>query len=145
MPSYDYRIHQCWSSVVAKTSFGQWLKQRRLAIDLTHEDLAGRIGCAIITLYKIEANERRPSKPIATLLATHLNIPPTEHEAFVRFARADDANAAIPWGTPFHPLPLLPMVPTASPILIPTLITSCSLRCPLQLQVLLATNLVRRM
>jgi predicted ATPase/transcriptional regulator with XRE-family HTH domain len=88
--------------MTAKTSFGQWLKQRRKALDLTREDLAGRIGCAAVTLYKIEADERRPSKQIAALLAEHLNIPADERAAFIQFARAEAADSAAPWGTPFH-------------------------------------------
>jgi predicted ATPase/DNA-binding XRE family transcriptional regulator len=95
-----------------QTSFGQWLKQRRKALDLTREDLSGRIGCAAVTLYKIEADERRPSKQIATLLAEHLNIPPDERAAFVHFARAEGAEDSAPWGTPFHPPTNLAAQPT---------------------------------
>src|SRR5829696_5988205 len=98
--------------MTTKISFGQWLKQRRKALDLTREDLAGRIGCAAVTLYKIEADERRPSKQIAELLAEHLNIAPAEHAAFVNFARTEAAESAAPWGTPFHPPTNLPPQPT---------------------------------
>jgi predicted ATPase/DNA-binding XRE family transcriptional regulator len=98
--------------MTAKTSFGQWLKQRRKTLDITREDLAQRIGCAAVTLYKIEADERRPSKQIAELLAEHLNIPPDEQAEFVRFARAESAASAAPWGTPFHPPTNLPTQPT---------------------------------
>jgi predicted ATPase/DNA-binding XRE family transcriptional regulator len=89
--------------MTTRTSFGQWLKQRRNALDITQDDLAGRIGCSPSNLYKIEADERRPSKQIAELLAQHLNIPPDERPAFVRFARAEKVEDAAPWGTPFHP------------------------------------------
>src|SRR5579862_935009 len=85
------------------TSFGQWLKQRRKTLDLTREDLAGRIGCAVVTLTKIEAEECRPSKQMAELLAQHLNIPAHEYPAFVRFARGETTESTAPWGTPFHP------------------------------------------
>ncbi len=98
--------------MTVKTSFGQWLKQRRKVLDLTREDLAGRIGCAAVTLRKIEADERRPSKQIAELLAEFLNIPSHEHAAFVRFARAEPAESDAPWGTPFHPPTNLPTQPT---------------------------------
>jgi predicted ATPase/transcriptional regulator with XRE-family HTH domain len=98
--------------MTAKTSFGQWLKQRRKALDLTREDLAGRIGCAAVTLYKIESDERRPSKQIAALLAEHLNIPPDERAAFIQFARAETVESSVPWGTPFHPPTNLPAQPT---------------------------------
>ena len=69
------------------TSFGQWLKKRRRALDLTQQELAQRVGCATITIQKIEANERRPSKQFAELLAEHLGIAPDERLTFVRFAR----------------------------------------------------------
>src|SRR5436853_3455353 len=98
--------------MTAKTSFGQWLKQRRKVLDLTREDLAGRIGCAVVTLRKIEADERRPSKQIAELLAEFLNIPFHERAAFVRFARAEAVESDAPWGTPFHPRTNLPVQPT---------------------------------
>jgi predicted ATPase/transcriptional regulator with XRE-family HTH domain len=98
--------------MTTKISFGQWLKQRRKALDLTREDLAGRIGCAANTIYKIEADERRPSKQIAALLAQHLNIPPDEHAAFIQFARAETVESSVLWGTPFHSPTNLPTQPT---------------------------------
>ncbi|MBC7811992.1 MAG: tetratricopeptide repeat protein [Burkholderiales bacterium] len=98
--------------MIAITTFGQWLKQRRKALDLTQEELAQRIGCAANTLYKIEADERRPSKQVAALLAELLNIPPDERPAFVRFARAEAVADSAPWGTPFHPPTNLPTQPT---------------------------------
>jgi len=68
-------------------SFGQWLKKRRKALDLTQQELAQRVGCAAITIQKIEAGERRPSKQMAGLLAEHVGIAADERPAFVRFAR----------------------------------------------------------
>ena len=70
--------------MTAKASFGQWLKQRRKTLDLTQEELAQLIGCAVITLYKIEADKRRPSQQIAKLLAQHLNIPAEERAEYFR-------------------------------------------------------------
>jgi transcriptional regulator with XRE-family HTH domain len=98
--------------VTPNPSFGQWLKQRRKALDITQEELSQRVGCAVITLYKIEADERRPSKQIAELLAEHLNIPREECIAFVAFARGEAIEYAVPWGTPFHPPTNLPTQPT---------------------------------
>jgi len=49
-------------------SFGEWLKQRRSALLLSREDLARQVGCAEVTLRKIEADERRPSLAIAEAL-----------------------------------------------------------------------------
>lgn len=56
----------------AKSSFGQWVKQRRKALDMTQEELARRVGCAVITILKVEAGQRRPSTQIAELLAQQL-------------------------------------------------------------------------
>ena len=56
--------------------FGLWLKRQRRALDLTQEELAQQIGCALVTLRKIETGERRPSKPILERLAVILSLPP---------------------------------------------------------------------
>src|SRR5688500_3687139 len=77
-------------------SFGQWLKQRRKALDLTQEDLAERIGCSDVTIRKIEAGVRRPSRQIAELLVEHLKIPAEEQQAFVSFARTGSAASPQP-------------------------------------------------
>src|SRR5215212_8327119 len=70
-------------------SFGDWLRQRRRSFDLTQEELARRVGCATGTIKKIETDERRPSREIATLLATQLQLAPEEREDFIRCARAE--------------------------------------------------------
>ena len=44
------------------TSFGYWLRRRRKALDLTQDELAHRVGCAVGTIKKLEGDERRPSK-----------------------------------------------------------------------------------
>ena len=69
-------------------SFGQWLSRRRKALDLTQVELAQRVPCATITIQKIEAGERRPSRQMAERLAEHLDIAAEERLAFVSFARA---------------------------------------------------------
>lgn len=69
--------------------FGEWLKQRRKALDLTQEELAQKAGCSIFALRKIESGERRPSKQLAGLLADSLGIPPDEKQTFIRVARGD--------------------------------------------------------
>ena len=68
-------------------SFGHWLKQRRKALDLTQADLADQVGCSIMTIRKIEADERRPSKQISERMADVLAISLEERAAFVAFAR----------------------------------------------------------
>ncbi len=83
------------------TSFGRWLRQRRRLLDLTQDELAQRVGCSVVTIRKIETDERRPSKQIAARLADSLAIPPADRAAFLRAARADLA-AALP-GAPTQP------------------------------------------
>src|SRR6266545_7907408 len=70
-------------------SFGHWLQRRRKALRLSCVELARRVGCATITLRKIEADERRPSEQIAAKLAEHLNVAPHERVTFIRVARGE--------------------------------------------------------
>jgi predicted ATPase/transcriptional regulator with XRE-family HTH domain len=69
--------------------FSDWLKLRRKALDLTQDELAGRAGCSVGALRKIESGARRPSKQLAALLAKALEIPQEEVSTFVRVARGD--------------------------------------------------------
>ncbi|MCI0708715.1 MAG: helix-turn-helix domain-containing protein [Chloroflexi bacterium] len=68
-------------------SFGTWLKQRRNVLDLTQKEVAQQVGCSMILLRKVEANERRPSKQIAERLADVLDVAPYERAAFITAAR----------------------------------------------------------
>jgi predicted ATPase/transcriptional regulator with XRE-family HTH domain len=70
-------------------SFGHWLRLRRKALRLSCAELARRVGCATITLHKIEADERRPSEQIAAKLAEYLNVAPHERLTFIRVARGE--------------------------------------------------------
>src|SRR5215510_5899407 len=70
-----------------KGSFGDWLKQRRKALDLTQQELADQVGCAEVTIRKIEGDVTRPSKQIAERMADVLAIASEERSAFVSFAR----------------------------------------------------------
>lgn len=128
-------------------SFGRWLKQRRKALDLTQDDLARQVGCSVVTIRKIEVDERRPSRQIAELLAHHLAILPHERSAFLQFARGDsgsilrllpDAAAKTPrqneaWHLHKHPTnlerPLTPLIGrTAEVLRLRQLITSGATR-----------------
>src|SRR5919199_450400 len=82
------------------SSFGYWVRRRRKALDLTQAELARRVGCAEVTIQKIEADERRPSSQIAGLLAEHLRIPPTERSTFLQRARGALASDQSPASTP---------------------------------------------
>jgi predicted ATPase/transcriptional regulator with XRE-family HTH domain len=70
-------------------SFGAWVKHRRRFLDLTQQELAGRVGCSLATIVKIESDERRPSRQIAELLAQHLEIPADQHDLFLKVARQE--------------------------------------------------------
>src|SRR5512136_1597083 len=69
-------------------AFGQAVRQRRRSLDLTQEELARRVGCAPVTLRKIEYGDLRPSQQIAERLAMALAISLDERAEFVRQARA---------------------------------------------------------
>src|SRR5687767_15914258 len=73
----------------APTSFGLWLKERRKKLDMTQADLASCVGCTAATIRKIEAEERRPSRQVAELLATCLQIPVEQHSLFLQVARGE--------------------------------------------------------
>ena len=77
------------SEIDAHESFGNWVQRRRRGLGLTQNDLAQQLGCAPITLRKIEAEERRPSLTIAQSMAQCLAIPLPQQDAFVRFARGE--------------------------------------------------------
>jgi predicted ATPase/transcriptional regulator with XRE-family HTH domain len=103
--------------------FGEWLRQRREALDLTRAELAQCAGCSVSALRKIEGGERRPSKQLAELLADCLRVPPDEHANFVRSARGqlrperlgppspalvpEHKRSAPPFSLPFPSTPLI--------------------------------------
>ncbi len=99
-------------------SFGRWLSARRHLLDLTQDELARQVGCSVVTIRKLEADERRPSKQIAERLANSLGIAERERAAFLTFARseasADMAEVPLPASThrPGRPLPtsLTPLI-----------------------------------
>jgi len=86
--------------------FGSIVKERRRALDLTQAEMARRVGCATVTIRKIEYDALRPSQQIAELLAKALAIPLEERSAFVRLART--AGRATPEPSP---LPTPPPAP----------------------------------
>lgn len=70
-------------------SFGVWLRRRRKTLDLTQEDLARQVGISVTTVRKLEADERRPSRQVAQLLAEALKITPQDTETFIKVARSE--------------------------------------------------------
>lgn len=91
--------------MVETKSFGQWLRHRRRELDLTQEELAHQVGCAPITIRKMEAEEMRPSKQLAELLGKALGVPAEEREGFVRFARGGEPSEPVTVSAPKHNLP----------------------------------------
>lgn len=70
-------------------TFGEWIRGQREDRKLTRQEFADRIGCSVAMLRKIEDGERRPSAQIAGLIANSLDLPPAEHESFVKVARGE--------------------------------------------------------
>jgi predicted ATPase/transcriptional regulator with XRE-family HTH domain len=100
-------------------SFGVWLKRRRKGLDLTQNELAEQLGCSLSTIVKIEAEQRRPSRQIAGLLATILQIPEDQRAVFIKMARGERRFEGLPPVPGAHGIP--PQQPTGSlPSGIPT-------------------------
>lgn len=70
-------------------SFGEWLRRRRSGSGLTQTKFARQLGCAPISLRKIEAEDRRPSTELALRIAEVLCVPENRRDAFVRYARGE--------------------------------------------------------
>lgn len=81
-------------------TFGSAVKERRHWLGLTQAELGRRVGCAAITIRKIEANALRPSMQIAGRLAEALGIPEAEQLAFVRLARTERKPSPLPTPEP---------------------------------------------
>lgn len=100
--------------------FGEWVRRRRKALNLTQEALAKSVGCSVSAIRKIESDERRPSRQIAELLAASLAIAEHERERFLRAARTSlfadeqDLPAPVVVAEPVIPPPV-PMVPQPEP------------------------------
>jgi predicted ATPase/DNA-binding XRE family transcriptional regulator len=68
-------------------SFGTWLRKQRRALDLTQKAFADMVGCAEITVRRMEAGEYKPSSELALVLFEKLGISEPERPHWVRFAR----------------------------------------------------------
>ena len=85
-----------------EATFGKLVKDHRLRLGLSQAEMAGRVGCATITLRKIESEALRPSVQMAERLASCLDTPQAERAEFVRLARRS------PFRTPQTPRTLSP-------------------------------------
>jgi len=68
-------------------SFGTWLRQRRRTLDLTQKALAEQVGCAEITVRRMEADAYKPSNELAIVLFEKLGVSESERPQWVAFAR----------------------------------------------------------
>lgn len=74
-------------------SFGDSMRRRRRALDLTQQQLAERAGCATTTIVKFENETRRPSREMAERLAEVLEVPAAERATFLQVARRKERGA----------------------------------------------------
>jgi predicted ATPase/transposase/DNA-binding XRE family transcriptional regulator len=100
-----------------EVSFGLWLKQRRKALDMTQANLARQVGCAAITIRKIESGVLRPSLQIARRMAEYLELASEERAAFVQVARGEILLDGL--ALPDHPAAVGPRPPHIRPIKLP--------------------------
>ena len=101
-------------------SFGDWVRRRRRALDLTQAELGARVGASAAMIRKIEADERRPSRELAELLAAALGVPAAEREGFLRAAR----NVAAVENLPITDQPLIKLPPPTVASNLPAPMTS---------------------
>lgn len=98
--------------------FGSWLRERRAELGVTREQLAARVGCSVVMLRKLEADQRKPSTELAEALAEALEIDRENHADFLQCARVSvrvgststkgadgEASGTAPRG-PVHNLPV---------------------------------------
>lgn len=99
-------------------SFGTFVRRRRKALDMTQRELAEAVGCALVTLKKIETDQRRPSPEMAARLAECLAIPEAEMAPFLAAARGLLAVDSLARQPPPALLPPRDVVPLAATPLI---------------------------
>jgi len=73
--------------MITETGFGTWLRSRRRLLDLTQQALADQVGCARITMRRIESGVLKPSRELTLILLEKLAIPESERLQWARFAR----------------------------------------------------------
>jgi predicted ATPase len=73
--------------VQEEISFGTWLRKQRRTLDLSQKIFASQVGCAEVTLRRIEAGTLKPSKELVSVLLQKLGIPEAEWPQWISFAR----------------------------------------------------------
>ncbi|MBX2999566.1 MAG: helix-turn-helix domain-containing protein [Caldilineaceae bacterium] len=120
-PHPQHRHHRHPHQPEELLSFGAWLRQRRRALDLTQEELAQRVGCARITVRRIEADELKPSQQLAELLASHLGVTTAQRHAWLSLARGLEP---LPQSPPIDLPAMTPATPKGPPTNLPAPLTS---------------------
>jgi transcriptional regulator with XRE-family HTH domain len=70
-----------------ENSFGVWLRKQRRSLDLSRQAFAAQVGCAEVTLRRIEAGTLKPSKELASILLEKLAVPEMERSQWISFAQ----------------------------------------------------------
>jgi predicted ATPase/DNA-binding XRE family transcriptional regulator len=96
-------------------SFGEWLRKQRRSLDLTRQAFADQVGCAEVTLRRIEAGLLRPSKALASVIIERLGIPENERPQWISFAREGS-------GLPIQTSPLINKPNMSIPVSLTTFI-----------------------
>jgi len=92
-------------------AFAHWLKRQRKELGLTQDTLARRVGCATITIQKLEAGALRPSAQIAERLADYLDLAADDRASFLAAARTTDTPLSIPGSQrSVLPIPATPLI-----------------------------------
>ncbi|MBV9790149.1 MAG: helix-turn-helix transcriptional regulator, partial [Chloroflexi bacterium] len=88
-------------------SLGPWVRRRRKALDLTQAALARRVGCAEVTIRKLEADAIRPSRTIAERLVRCLDLDPSDRAIFLQVASGERSVTCLT--TPVSGIEMLPL------------------------------------
>ncbi len=70
-----------------ESSFGVWLYKQRRALDLSRQAFADQVGCAEVTVRRIEGGTLKPSKELADIILEKLGVPASERSQWIAFAR----------------------------------------------------------
>jgi predicted ATPase/transcriptional regulator with XRE-family HTH domain len=81
-------------------SLGEWVRRWRTTRRLSQDALARRVPCAVVTVRKIEADERRPSPELAERLADALGLADEVRAGFLASVRGSLRPDRLPLATP---------------------------------------------
>ncbi|TSA81714.1 helix-turn-helix domain-containing protein [Deinococcus detaillensis] len=94
--------------------FAAWVRAKRKSLWLSQKKLARLVGCALVTIQKIEEGHRRPSPAVAEALARHLEITEEQLQQFLHLARTTPITTRVPTSTSPPrdrlPMPLQPLI-----------------------------------